>query len=208
MRDARATFAQLAGNRRFRPVFLIPLSVIIAALAFAGGQYLRGSPDLDSAARASSTLSQNAPDISALSPRERAARLYDRILRYAEAGQRDSVQAFAWMALSSFQLLEGSDLDADARYDYGRIAVETGDLDIASAQADSILKDSPTHLLGLALAARVALARADTTSAVARWTTFLDKREQELKQDLAEYRAHKSDLESAANMATQMVTSR
>ena len=80
-----------------------------------------------------------APDISNMSPRERASRLYDRIMRYVEEGKKDSAQFFAPMALTSFEQL-GAELDTDARYDYGRVASETGNLQIAAAQADTILQ--------------------------------------------------------------------
>ncbi len=141
------------------------------------------------------------PDISAMSPRERASRLYDRIMRYVEQGKPDSAQFFAPMALTSFEVL-GPELDTDARYDYGRVAAETGNLVIAAAQADTILKAAPTHLLGLALRARTELLKGDAAGAAKTWKAFQAAREAELKKTLPEYQMHATDIEQATKLAS------
>ena len=121
-------------------------------------------------------------------------------MRYVEEGKKDSAQFFAPMALSSFEML-GADLDLDARYDYGRVASETGNLKIAAAQADTILKQSPNHLLGLALAARTATMRGDAPAAAKSWKVFLAAKDAELAKALPEYQAHASDIERATKTA-------
>lgn len=141
-----------------------------------------------------------APDIASMSPRERASRLYDRIMRYVEEGKRDSLQFFAPMAMGSFELL-GTDMDVDARYDYGRVASEVGELELAAAQADTILQQAPTHLLGLSLAARVATLRGNSALATRMWQQFLSVRESELKKNLPEVQAHATDIELATTIA-------
>jgi len=140
------------------------------------------------------------PDISQMSPRERAGRLYDRIMRYGEEGKRDSLQTFAPMALASYEALAG-EMDLDARYDYGRVAQEVGSPEIAAAQADTILKESPTHLLGLALAARTAEMRDKKTDAAGYWKRFLAAKDAELKKNLPEYQAHSADIGRASELA-------
>ncbi len=142
----------------------------------------------------------SAPDISNMAPRERASRLYDRIMRYVEEGKPDSVQFFAPMALTSFEQL-GAELDTDARYDYGRVASETGNLDIAAAQADTILRGAPNHLLGLALSARTASLRGDADGAARAWKTFLSVKDVELKKARPEYQQHAADVEQATRLA-------
>ncbi len=140
------------------------------------------------------------PDLSTMSPRERAGRLYDRIMRYVEEGKPDSADFFAPMALASFEAL-GSDMDTDARYDYGRVASETKNFDIAAAQADSILRQSPTHLLGLSLSARTATLQGNNASAKKTWATFLASRDAELQKKLPEYEMHAADIEQATRIA-------
>ena len=95
-----------------------------------------------------------APDITSLSPQERADRLYNRVMLLASQGKVDSVQFFAPMAVQAFLLLRP--LTADQRYDLGRIAEVVGETGLAKAQADSILRENPNHLLGLILEARLA----------------------------------------------------
>ena len=141
-----------------------------------------------------------APDISSMTPRERAGRLYDRIMRYAEEGKRDSAAFFAPMALASFEML-GAELDLDARYDYGRVAGETGNFALAQAQADTILQQSPNHLLGLALAARTATQQGNSAAAAKVWKTFMAVKEQELVKNLSEYQAHRADIDQAERLA-------
>ncbi|HSA57778.1 MAG TPA: hypothetical protein VLE53_18835 [Gemmatimonadaceae bacterium] len=136
-----------------------------------------------------------APDISAMTPRERADRLFDRLMRMDGEGKRDSVAFFAPMALGAYESL--GELDLDLRYDYGRVAEVSGNLDLAAAQADTILRQAPDHLLGLVLAMRVAERRGDE----ARRRQFADRllsvEAAERKKDLDEYRLHQGDLEAA-----------
>src|SRR5436305_1370346 len=95
-----------------------------------------------------------APDISQLTPEQRAERLYDRIMREFEAGNLENVRTFMPMAVAAYQML--SPMSLDQRYDLGRIGEVGGDLALAEAQADTILRTRPTHLLGLILASGVA----------------------------------------------------
>src|SRR5688500_18655391 len=93
-----------------------------------------------------------APDISSMSPEERADRLFNRVMRLSSEGRADSVAFFGPMALAAIEAL--APLDAHRRYDMGLVALVTGDAPRARAQADTILAQRPTHLLGLVLAAR------------------------------------------------------
>jgi hypothetical protein len=140
-----------------------------------------------------------APDISQLSPQERADRLFNRVMSLYAEGKEDSVLFFAPMAISAYQMLEP--LNADQRYDLGRIAEVAGALPLAKAQADTILKQNPTHLLGLVLAIRVASLEkrpADSTAFMSRFRTAYPS---EIKKNLPEYDRHSADIR-AANGAT------
>lgn len=191
---------------RFVPwvVAAVGLVGVVAYLAGGAGQTAEFSSAMGGAPNApfASGGGGAAPDISSMSPRERAARLYDRIMRYAEEGKQDSVQVFAPMAMASFEMLEGADFDIDARYDLGRVATEAGQLNIAAAQADTILATSPTHLLGLALAARTAERQGNKPAASASWKAFLAAKDAELRKNLPEYQAHAADIEAATRVAS------
>ena len=140
-----------------------------------------------------------APDISSLSPRERADRLFDRVVRLSEEGKLDSAQFFAPMALAAYQLVEP--MDADVRYDMGRIGEITGVASLARAQADTILRAEPTHLLGLILAARSARDAGDERAARAYEQRFLAARDAELGRNLVEYQRHEADIATATAAA-------
>jgi hypothetical protein len=142
-----------------------------------------------------------APDISQMTPRERAARLFDRVMRLDEEGKSDSVRLFAAMAIPTFQSLQP--LDAHVRYDLGRVALAAGELQLAQAQADSILQSRPQHLLGLLLAALTAERRGDTSAAQRFRARFRSAEAAERAANLEEYRLHEADLRSALAPASR-----
>ena len=136
-----------------------------------------------------------APDISSLTPAERAERLYDRIMGAAERGRSDSVRFFLPMALQAYEALGA--LSIDQRYDLGRLAEVAGDARLAGAQADTILAAQSQHLLGLVLASRAARLRGDKSAERA----FLDKlakaEPSERSKQLPEYLLHQNDIDIA-----------
>lgn len=183
---------------------------LLAVVALVAGQRFgtRGAPPSDGAAIAGTVddgggsapaLAPRAPDISNMSPRERAARLFNKIMVLDEAGKKDSVAFFSVMGISAFQMLDT--LDADARYDMGRIGEVSGALPVAKAQADTILAHAPTHLLGLILAARTARLAGLESEARAYDARFLAAEPAELRKGLPEYEAHRADIERALTEA-------
>jgi hypothetical protein len=107
-------------------------------------------------------------------------------------GKTDSIQFFAPMALSVYQTL--GPLDADLRYDFGRIAEVAGAPQIARAQADSILAGDSTHLLGLVLGIRAAQLRGDSAAARDYSKRLLAAEPSENAKGLPEYQRHQGDI--------------
>jgi hypothetical protein len=136
-----------------------------------------------------------APDISQLTPAQRAERLYDRIMTEHEAGRAENVQAFMPMAVAAYEML--GPLSLDQRYDLGRLGEVGGDTALARAQADTILRTRPTHLLGLILSARVARAERSEPRARAFDARLLAGEASERAAALPEYLLHKSDIDAA-----------
>ncbi|HKP14483.1 MAG TPA: hypothetical protein VJT85_00395, partial [Gemmatimonadaceae bacterium] len=136
-----------------------------------------------------------APDISQMTPEQRAERLYDRIMAAHEAGKQDSVRFFFPMARSVYQTLDS--LNLDQRYDLGRLGEVGGDTALARAQADTILKARPTHLLGLILAARVARMEGGDARARALDARLLAAEPAERAAALPEYLLHRNDIDTA-----------
>jgi hypothetical protein len=136
-----------------------------------------------------------APDISQMTPEQRADRLFDRVMRYGSEGKQDSARIFAPMAIQAYEMV--GPLDEHRRYDVGMIAVVAGDAAIAKAQADTILKKNPTHLLGLLVAMKAAGLANKPADRAAFEKRFVAAKDAELKKNLQEYKDHAPDIEAA-----------
>jgi hypothetical protein len=165
---------------------------LLAGQRFGGSRAPTATQATAADAGASGPATVRAPDISNLSPRERADRLFDRVMRLHSEGKTDSVQFFAPMALSTYQTL--GPLDADLRYDFGRVAETAGAVEIARAQADTILRTDSTHLLGLILGMRAAELRGDTAAARGFAQRLLAAEPSESSKQLPEYQRHQGDI--------------
>src|SRR5213592_4824722 len=87
----------------------------VVALRLGAGSREQGAGD---AAEATAPRSQlPAPDISQMSPEERATRLYNRVMLLHTQGKADSAEFFLPMALQAYAMLPA--LDVDARYHIG-----------------------------------------------------------------------------------------
>jgi hypothetical protein len=186
------------GMPAFAIVALILLSVWSAGSRNSGNAQQPGLP-LGSAAPGGAAAPGVAPDISSMSPEERADRLFNRVMRLSSEGKRDSAAFFASMAYGALESLQP--LDAHKRYDLGLIALVAGDAARAHAQADTILAARSTHLLGLSLAARAAEARGDMTRARALHRRLLAAEAAEKAAGLPEYTDHEADVRTAVEAA-------
>ena len=172
---------------------------LLALIALAAGQRFGRASEPQQTADApfasSGGAPARAPDISSMSPAERAERLYDRIMSAAERGKVDSVRFFLPMAMQAYAAI--GDLSVDQHYDVGRLAEVAGEEQAVTAHADSILRQQPSHLLGLLLASRGAVLRNDR-AASQRYLDRLARAEPaELRKALPEYELHRNDIETA-----------
>ena len=142
----------------------------------------------------------NAPDISSMSPEERASRLFNRVMSYSEQGKMDSARFFAPMAVQAYQMIGPP--DAHARYDIGEIYAAIGDGASARAEADTILTAQPNHLLGLALAARAADLSGDAATASRFRRRLAAAAPAERAKALKEYSEHARDIDAALKKDT------
>jgi hypothetical protein len=141
-----------------------------------------------------------APDISQLSPAERATRLYNRVMRLHSEGQADSAEFFLPMARQAYAMLPV--LDVDARYHVGVLALTAGDAAAALAQADTIQRAAPTHLFAFMLRARALELRRDTAGALRAYRAFLVHEAAERARRRPEYGDHAENLDSFHGQAT------
>lgn len=138
-----------------------------------------------------------------MSADERALRLFNRVVSLAEQGKRDSVQFFTPMALMSFQNLPTPTVIQ--RFELGRIAELADVKEIATAQADTILQASSTHLLGLSLASTAAGMRKSFTEQAAFDRRLLSAEKAERARNLPEYDVTRIDIDSALARAQRNV---
>ena len=140
-----------------------------------------------------------APDISQLTPEQRAERLYDRIMTEVEAGRPENVRTFMPMAIAAYEML--APLNLDQRYDLGRIGEVGGDSALARAEADTILATKPTHLLGLILKGKAARMEGNESRARDADAKLLAAERSERATGLKEYLLHKNDIDAAVAAA-------
>jgi hypothetical protein len=168
----------------------------MALVAFLIGQRVsRSSAGATPDAAASAPAGARAPDISSMSPEERASRLFDRVMRYGEQGKTDSLKIFAPMAIEAYQMI--GPLDSHARYDMGMIGIVSGDAQFARAQADTILATNKTHLLGLVLAMKAAGLRQDMNARAEYQRRLIAAAPAERAKKLKEYEEHAPDIDAA-----------
>ena len=132
-----------------------------------------------------------APDISQMSPEERAQRLFDRVMRLDEAGKSDSVRFFLPMALGAYEQLPA--LSLDSHFDVGLLKLAGGDAAGALAEADTIRRQIPTHLFADILRARAREAQNDARGARVAYQSFLKNEASERARRRPEY-ADRSNL--------------
>ena len=192
-------------------------AALLALVAFVGGVATgrRGSGDVGTVEQPGAALPVAlapglggtgviaAPDISAMSPEERASRLFNRVMLYSEQGKLDSARFFAPMAIQAYEMI--GPVDAHARYDIGTISAAAGDAVRARAEADTILAARPNHLLGLVLAIRAADMAKDAPAASGFRKRLVAAAPAE-RSALKEYGEHARDIDDA--LAKSAVASR
>lgn len=137
-------------------------------------------------------------DLSNMSGREAADRLFDRAMRTEAGGDSAQARFFADMGLQAYGGLPPADIDADARFHIGLLRLMTGDPDGARESADAILAGNPDHLLGWILRINVAEARADEAGLAEARERFRAALASERAADRPEYAQHGSLIDEQA----------
>lgn len=146
------------------------------------------------------------PDISQMSPEERANRLFNRVMTLAEAGKGDSVRFFLPMALGAYSQLP--ELDPDARYHIGMLQLAGGDFEAALAQADTIRRLVPTHLFIYVLRAHAYQQTGNTQQERRAYSEFLRNEGAETGKNRPEYTDHREALNNFKAEAARVTNQR
>ncbi|MFL5386163.1 MAG: zinc-ribbon domain-containing protein [Longimicrobiaceae bacterium] len=133
-----------------------------------------------------------AVDLSQMTPREAADRLFNRVMTAAATGDSAQAQRFVPMAVMAYQRVDS--LDADGRYHLAALHLVGRDWAAARAQADTLLAASPTHLMGLFSAAEAEHGRGNTAAAKDFYRRFVRAYDAEVAKRLPEYEEHSQGL--------------
>jgi len=174
------------------------LTVLALRLGGSSGSGTRDAGGVENGPPPASRISP--PDISQMSPEERATRLYNRVMMLHTQGKADSAEFFLPMALQAYAMLPA--LDVDARYHVGVLELTGGNAAAAVAQADTIRRAVPTHLFGFMLRARGLELERDTAGARRAYRDFLKHEAAERARQRPEYGEHAENLDAFHGQAT------
>lgn len=131
-------------------------------------------------------------DLSQMTPREAADRLFNRVMTAASNGDSVQAQRFLPMAIMAYQRVDP--LDADGRYHLAALHLVAHDWAAARAQADTLLAASPTHLFGLFSAGEAEYGRGNRAAAKDYYRRFIRAYDAEVAKRLPEYEEHSQGL--------------
>lgn len=142
-------------------------------------------------------------DLSTMTPREAADRLYDRVMRAVERNDQAEVEQFLPMARDAYALARP--LDADGHFHVSLLEQVAGEHDRALETAEAVLSSDPDHLLLLYAGAEAARALGDDDRAREYHGRVLDVFEEESARDRPEYREHEAFLPTVRETAREFL---
>ena len=128
-------------------------------------------------------------DLSTMTPREAADRLFNRVMAADERGDTAEATRFAPMAVQAYGMVQNK--DADAFFHVGLINLVLGDKDGVQQQIAKLKGVSADHLLAMALAIKLAKLNGDNKKADEILARFAKVYNMELAGNRPEYQAHK-----------------
>ncbi|MGE0159554.1 MAG: zinc ribbon domain-containing protein [Gemmatimonadales bacterium] len=153
-----------------------------------------------------SPLGGAAPDISGMSPREQADRLFNRVMGAAERGDSVEARAFIPMAIAAHE--QARPLDNDGLYHLAVLNETAGNLDDAIAIAQEILAAEPDHVLALGVAAQASMELGKSADAEAYYRHLVEAYPQQQQRPLPEYQGHATSMELARSAAEAFLAAR
>jgi mono/diheme cytochrome c family protein len=152
----------------------------------------RGEPAPPASENAAVKL-QSTVDLSTMTPREAADRLFNRVMSASERGDVGEAARFAPMAVAAYGRV--TNLDGDARYHLGLLYLLLDDLDQARIQVDILKQNVPRHLLALLLEHDVATKAGDGATAAGAAAEFVAAYGAEMATARPEYEAHQFSID-------------
>jgi len=129
------------------------------------------------------------PELGNLSPRERFARLFDRLMRAGAEWDSTTVASLSPLAAQAYAQLDS--VDTDTRFHAGLIDIQIGNFAGAHALADTIEARDPGHLFGPILTGALARLEGDSVAYQKALAQFRQRAPGELtRTDRPEYVEH------------------
>lgn len=212
--QADAKFCQQCGARlgtgsRFGLADVLPIAFLAAlvALVFAavvGLAYLL-HPDLfhgpRSVSDAPAATAEPSVDLSRMSPRQAADRLFNRVMAAQEKDNLEEARRFAPMALEAYG--DVAVLDADAQYHLGLLYGVVDDEENMRRQIETLKDIAPNHLLAFALEHELAQKLGDAEAAARAVAALRAAYESEMATGRPEYGAHSFTIERLRQVGSQ-----
>ena len=129
------------------------------------------------------------PDLSTMTPREAADRLFNRVMSAAAREDTGEANAFLPMAIDAYEL--ATPLDDDGLFHLSLLQRAAADFQASLASAVAGLEENPDHLLNLSSAAEAFLELGRLDDGLAYYQRMLDAWDRELASDRAEYEEHR-----------------
>ncbi len=189
-----AATAKSRGNGTFPLPWAVALGSVVIVVIVLAVRFTSPAQPAQPTAASQGSAPSGAPDISTMTPRQQADRLFDMIMAAAEAGDTGRVAFHTDMAIQAYSML--GDLDGDARYHVGLIHVVRGETEEALAEADAMEATVPGHLLAHLLRGAAARASGDAASLQDTYRKFLGDYEREIAVARPEYEMHRNSIES------------
>jgi tetratricopeptide (TPR) repeat protein len=130
-----------------------------------------------------------AVDLSSMTPREAADRLFNRVMEAVSRGDTTQARFFIPMAIQAYGRVP--ELDNDGHYHLAVLHLVNGDGQSARAEANAILSRDPSHLYGLFTAAQAEESMGNRARARELYQRFLDAYDTEIARGLPEYAEHR-----------------
>lgn len=146
------------------------------------------------------------PDLSGMSPREAADRLFNRVMTSVSQGDSTGAQAFLPMAVAAYD--RARPLDHDGVFHMSLLNRAAGNLEAALANAQEVLAQDASHLLALAAAAEAAAELGRAGEATAHYRRVLEVYDAQIARGLPEYADHATFLQSVRGEAEAFLAGR